>query len=245
MSGRTTPECYSLFEVHDNDSQSERSVNSQDNMLQSDGIEINSDSSMESSRRESEFGGSSSADELDGLEVSLFPGYAQQGVDLLEAGTWAPQNPGTDLPRHTGVIPQELSLEDEPIDIPVPRRPRGEGPWSILDPIMVAYNRISIQWITRMNQPQLIRHTKVAVQEFFNFDMAGCARDIEGTWIGARDVHRHVRLAYDALIAMVVALAVFAFFTLGSCGIELSFMIVYGLVLLAIGVLIVIRLLLI
>ena len=94
-----------------------------------------------------------------------------------------------------------------------------------------------------MCQPRLIKHTKQAIQEFLNFDAAGCAGDIERIWMGPRDVHRHIRLACHALLVIVVALPVIALLTLRNHGIELSFMITYGLISLAVTVLAIVRLL--
>ena len=62
--------------------------------------------------------------------------------------------------------------------------------------------------------------------------------------MGTPDAHRHAQLAIHTLLAMVGALAVFALLTLQTYGIEVSFMLIYGLMLLALGVLVVIRLLL-
>ncbi|MCJ1397746.1 hypothetical protein MMC11_000942 [Xylographa trunciseda] len=245
MSGRTTPECESLFELNDNDSQSEHSTLSQDNLSIRNGTDIDSVSSTVLARCGSVSSRLSSFDEVSDLEPPLHTRWAEPEVDLFQVGIWALQNPGTASPRQGGGIPQELSLEDETIVTSVQRRLREEGPWSLLDPTMVADNRIPITWITRMYEPRLIKHTKMVVQEFLNFDMAGCAGDIEGTWMETRDVHRHVRLACDTLLAIVIALAVFALLTAGTYGMELSFMVAYGLVLLAIGVLVIIRLLLV
>jgi len=246
MSGYTTPDCGSEYDFHDNDNQSERSVHSQNILLTSDDNEIDNESSTVLARCGSECGRVNFAEVAGDLEHPLYSRRADPGIDFLhETGTWAPQNPGTDLPRHRGVIPQELSLEDDPLDTHAQRRLREEeGPWSLLDPTIVANNRISVTWISRIYQPQLIKHTKRAVQQFLNSDVVVCAGDIERTWMGTPDNHRHARLAFESLLAMIGALAVFALLTLQTYGIEVSFMLIYGLVMVALGVLVVIRMLL-
>ena len=94
-----------------------------------------------------------------------------------------------------------------------------------------------------MYQPRLSFDTKMVIKQLFNVDIAGCDGDVERTWDGTRDIHRHMRLAYDILSAVLITLALFALFTLRNHGIELSSMVIYGLVLLSAGVFVLIRLL--
>ncbi|MCJ1383660.1 hypothetical protein MMC17_006774 [Xylographa soralifera] len=245
MSGCTTPDCGSSSEFHDNDRQSERNVRSQEILIASDDAEIDNDSSTVLARCGSESGRLVPPELAGDLELLLNSHQAEPRVDLFQGiGTWAPQNSGTDIPRHRDVIAQELYLEDEPIDTHVHRRVREEErPWSPLDRVIVADDRISITWIIRIYPSELIKHTKMAMQQFLISDEVGCSGDIERTRTGMPDAHRHVRLAFETLLAMVGALAIFAFLTLQTYGVEVSFMLIYGLILLAFGVLIVIRLL--
>ncbi|MCJ1282937.1 hypothetical protein MMC26_002263 [Xylographa opegraphella] len=244
MSGRTTPDGESRFEVGDNDSQSECSIDSESVPPITDRVEITNDSSTALASYRSESDRCPSVDIEGDLDSFLLSRRAGPEVALLQTGTWAVQNPGTDLPRQEGVIPQELLLDEEPTDTHTRRRLREEEePWSLFNPAIISYNSIAITWIIRMYQPRVIRHTKMAIQQFLQFDEAGCYGDVEGIWIAQRDAHRHIRLACDTFLAMVVALAVLALLTLGSYGIELSFMIIYGLGLLAFAVLAVIRML--
>ena len=127
MSGRTTPDCESLSESHDNDSQSECSEHSRSISLISDGTEADSDSSTVLARYGCESDRLSSPDVTNDLD--FHPCLRRPGpeVGFLQAGAWAPQNPGTGLPRQEGVIPQELFVEDESNDMHIQRRFHEEG----------------------------------------------------------------------------------------------------------------------
>ena len=128
MSGYTTPDGGSANDFNDNDSQSERSVRSEHFVFTSDGNEIDNNLSTVLARYGSEYGRLNFAEVAGDPGPPVYSRRADPGVDFLhETGTWAPQNPGTDLPRHRGVIPQELSLEDDHLDTHVQRRIREEG----------------------------------------------------------------------------------------------------------------------
>ncbi|MCJ1392159.1 hypothetical protein MMC18_005026 [Xylographa bjoerkii] len=242
MSDRTSPEVESTFDAHDNDTQSETNTYMEDFVVASDNNGVDAHSTTVLARYGSDSGRCSLPDPATDPEESY---RREPGVNYLEGlGTQFLRYPGTDLPGNEGDNPQELRLESDTVVPSALRRSRrGEGPWSPLDPIMDVFTRMSVEWIMRMYQQHLVKRTKMTMQVFLNIDVAGCAGDVERTWIGTRDVRRHLRIAYDTISTTVVVLAFFALITLRTYGVELSFMVIYGLVLLAIGVLAVIRLL--
>ena len=120
MSGRTTPECESPFEYHDNDSQSDNSICLDDMMLTGEGNETDNDSLTVLAWYGSEASRSSFVDVRDDYNSFLSPRVSESEVDFFRGiGTFAPQNPSRN--------PQELSLADEPVNASIQNYPRESG----------------------------------------------------------------------------------------------------------------------